>query len=54
MSGTASRRSKETLEALDLLTRQGKIRYVGCSNYSGWHLMKALHVSERDRTAALS
>jgi aryl-alcohol dehydrogenase-like predicted oxidoreductase len=40
---------EETLEALDLLTRQGKIRYVGCSNYSGWHLMKALHVSERDR-----
>jgi aryl-alcohol dehydrogenase-like predicted oxidoreductase len=40
---------EETLEALDLLVRQGKIRYVGCSNYSGWHLMKALHVSERDR-----
>ncbi|MDR0439683.1 MAG: aldo/keto reductase [Candidatus Accumulibacter sp.] len=40
---------EETLEALDLLTRQGKIRYVGCSNYSGWHIMKALHISERDR-----
>ncbi|SAL07016.1 aldo/keto reductase [Caballeronia arationis] len=40
---------EETLEALDLLVRQGKIRYVGCSNYAGWHLMKALHVSERDR-----
>jgi aryl-alcohol dehydrogenase-like predicted oxidoreductase len=40
---------EETLEALDLLVRQGKIRYVGCSNYSGWHLMKALHVSERYR-----
>ena len=40
---------EETLEALDLLLRQGKIRYVGCSNYAGWHLMKALHVSERDR-----
>ena len=40
---------EETLEALDLLVRQGKIRYVGCSNYSGWHLMKALRVSERDR-----
>jgi aryl-alcohol dehydrogenase-like predicted oxidoreductase len=39
----------ETLEALDLLARQGKIRYVGCSNYSGWHLMKALHVSELKR-----
>jgi aryl-alcohol dehydrogenase-like predicted oxidoreductase len=40
---------EETLEALDLLVRHGKVRYVGCSNYSGWHLMKALHVSERDR-----
>jgi aryl-alcohol dehydrogenase-like predicted oxidoreductase len=37
---------EETLEALDLLVRHGKIQYVGCSNYSGWHLMKALHVSE--------
>ena len=40
---------EETLEALDMLVRHGKIRYVGCSNYSAWHLMKALHVSERDR-----
>jgi len=40
---------EETLEALDMLVRHGKVRYVGCSNYSGWHLMKALHVSERDR-----
>ena len=40
---------EETLEALDLLVRHGKVRYVGCSNYSGWHLMKALQVSERDR-----
>jgi aryl-alcohol dehydrogenase-like predicted oxidoreductase len=40
---------EETLDALDLLVRQGKVRYVGCSNYSGWHLMKALRVSERDR-----
>ncbi len=40
---------EETLEALDLLVRQGKVRYVGCSNYSGWHLMKALGLSERDR-----
>ncbi len=27
--------------------RQGKVRYVGCSNFSGWHIMKALGVSER-------
>lgn len=40
---------EETLEALDILVRQGKVRYVGCSNYSGWHIMKALGVSERQR-----
>ena len=44
---------EETLEALDMLVRHGKIRYVGCSNYSAWHLMKALHVSERDRLPRL-
>jgi aryl-alcohol dehydrogenase-like predicted oxidoreductase len=38
----------ETLEALDMLVRQGKVRYIGCSNYSGWHLMKALGLSERE------
>ena len=38
---------EETLEALDLLVRSGKVRYVGCSNFSGWHLMKALGISER-------
>ncbi|WP_064713546.1 aldo/keto reductase [Rhizobium bangladeshense] len=39
---------EETMEALDTLVRQGKVRYVGCSNFSGWHIMKALGVSERD------
>lgn len=38
---------EETLEALDTLVKQGKVRYVGCSNYAGWQLMKALGVSER-------
>jgi len=38
---------EETLRALDDLTRQGKVRYIGCSNFSGWHLMKSLAVSER-------
>ncbi len=38
---------EETLSALDDLIRAGKIRYIGCSNYSGWHLMKSLSVSER-------
>src|SRR5207248_11381441 len=38
---------EETLSALDYLVQSGKVRYIGCSNYSGWHLMKALAVSER-------
>jgi aryl-alcohol dehydrogenase-like predicted oxidoreductase len=37
----------ETLEAFDTLVRSGKVRYIGCSNYSGWHLMKALAISDR-------
>jgi aryl-alcohol dehydrogenase-like predicted oxidoreductase len=38
---------EETLSALDGLIRSGKVRYIGCSNFSGWHLMKSLCVSER-------
>ncbi len=38
---------EETLGALDDLVRAGKIRYIGCSNFSGWHLMKSLAVSDR-------
>jgi aryl-alcohol dehydrogenase-like predicted oxidoreductase len=38
---------EETLEALDQLVRSGKVRYVGCSNFSGWQLAKSLGVSER-------
>jgi aryl-alcohol dehydrogenase-like predicted oxidoreductase len=37
----------ETVEALDSLVKAGKIRYVACSNFSGWHLMKSLAVSAR-------
>lgn len=37
---------EEMLSALDTLVAQGKIRYIGCSNYSGWHIMKALGVSD--------
>lgn len=37
---------EEMLSALDTLRQQGKIRYIGCSNYSGWHIMKALGVAE--------
>jgi aryl-alcohol dehydrogenase-like predicted oxidoreductase len=39
---------EETLEALDSLVRNGKVRYIGASNYSAWHLMKALAVAERE------
>ena len=38
---------EETLRALDDLVTSGKIGYIGCSNFSGWHLMKSLSVSER-------
>jgi aryl-alcohol dehydrogenase-like predicted oxidoreductase len=38
---------EETLGTLDDLVRAGKIRYIGCSNFSGWHLMKSLAVSDR-------
>src|SRR6266481_3151876 len=31
----------ETVSTLDDLVRAGKIRYIGCSNFSGWHLMKS-------------
>lgn len=39
---------EETLSALDMLVSSGKVRYVGVSNWSAWHLMKALAVSDRD------
>jgi aryl-alcohol dehydrogenase-like predicted oxidoreductase len=38
---------EETLNTLDKFVREGKIRYIACSNFSGWHLMKSLSVSER-------
>ena len=39
---------EETLSALDSLVQTGKVRYVGASNYSAWHLMKALWISDRE------
>ena len=39
--------AEEVLSTLDVLVRAGKIRYIGCSNFSGWHLMKSLAVSDR-------
>ncbi len=38
---------EETLSTLDTLVKSGKIRYIGCSNFSGWHLMKSLGISDR-------
>ncbi|HEY7838021.1 MAG TPA: aldo/keto reductase [Terriglobales bacterium] len=38
---------EETLATLDHLVGSGKVRYIGCSNFSGWHLMKSLAASER-------
>jgi aryl-alcohol dehydrogenase-like predicted oxidoreductase len=42
---------EETLRALDDLVHAGKVRYVGCSNYAGWQLMKALGIAERQGLA---
>lgn len=42
---------EETVSALDDLVRAGKIRYVGCSNFSGWHLMKSLAFADRHNLA---
>ncbi|MFC5862937.1 aldo/keto reductase [Acidicapsa dinghuensis] len=38
---------EETLNTLDKFVREGKVRYIACSNFSGWHLMKSLAVSDR-------
>ncbi len=37
----------EVLNTLENLVQSGKVRYIGCSNFSGWHLMKSLSTSER-------
>jgi len=38
---------EEALETLDAFVREGKVRYIACSNFSGWHLMKSLAISDR-------
>ncbi len=38
---------EETLRALNTLVESGKVRYLACSNFSGWHLMKSLAISEK-------
>jgi aryl-alcohol dehydrogenase-like predicted oxidoreductase len=42
---------EETLRSLDDLVRGGKVRYIGCSNFAAWELMKALGISEREGLA---
>jgi aryl-alcohol dehydrogenase-like predicted oxidoreductase len=39
----------ETLEAMDTLVRSGKVRYIGVSNFSAWHLMKTIGVAREER-----
>ena len=39
---------EETLRAMNDLVRQGKVRYIGCSNFAGWQLMKALAISDKN------
>ncbi|HVH87314.1 MAG TPA: aldo/keto reductase, partial [Terriglobales bacterium] len=38
---------EETLQTLNTLVESGKVRYIACSNFSGWHLMKSLAISEK-------
>jgi aryl-alcohol dehydrogenase-like predicted oxidoreductase len=38
---------EETMEVLDTLVRSGKVRYIAASNFSGWHLMKSITISQR-------
>ncbi len=42
---------EETLRALDDLVSSGKVRYIGCSNFFAWHLMKSLSISEANKYA---
>ena len=42
---------EETLSAMDDLVRQGKVRYIGCSNYPAWRLMQALWASDQYQLA---
>lgn len=38
---------EEVLSTLDLLVRSGKVRYIGCSNFAGWQLMKSLDIAKQ-------
>ncbi len=43
---------EETLRAMETLIQQGKVRYIGCSNYSAWRLVEALWTSDRQGIAS--
>jgi aryl-alcohol dehydrogenase-like predicted oxidoreductase len=45
---------EETLSTLDDLVRTGKVRYIGCSNFTGWQIEKSVRVSEREGLARFS
>jgi len=47
-SPDASTPLEETLSAFDSLVHQGKVRYIGCSNFPAWLLVRGLWISERD------
>lgn len=38
---------EETLQTLDTLVKSGRVRYIACSNFSGWQLMKSMAISEK-------
>lgn len=42
---------EETLEAMDTLVRQGKVRYIGCSNFAAWQIERSVRLAERMGTA---
>jgi aryl-alcohol dehydrogenase-like predicted oxidoreductase len=44
---------EETMRALDTLVEQGKVRYIGCSNWYGWQIMKANSISEAKNLAKM-
>jgi len=45
---------EESIEALNDLVRQGKVRYAGCSNFYGYELAQALWISDRNRCAPMA
>jgi aryl-alcohol dehydrogenase-like predicted oxidoreductase len=45
---------EETLRGLDQLVREGKVRYIGCSNFSGWQLLEALWTADRSNLSSIS